>query len=295
MRKSCFAALGLVAVLGGASTKALADLPLTVEDLITDRGRLKIDLSFAYANQDRRGISALDPIIVQTGPTSFVTVPTTIGERFGNTDTLVGTLGVRYGLTTRAEFYSRATGLISFQRTNDVTGISSSRESQFADAWAGVNVQFKEDDETPALLGFVEVALLEKHSEDTASLKSAMLGITTYRAIDPVVFSLTAAYRFNSSRQNGGQVYRPGNLVLLNPSVSFAVNDRVTLTTGLQWTRRAADQLNGRTAGIDRTATDLILGVGYGITRGNTLFANFKTNASGSDGAEFRVDWIYLF
>jgi hypothetical protein len=32
---------------------ARADLPLTVEDLITDKGKFKLDLSVAYANANR--------------------------------------------------------------------------------------------------------------------------------------------------------------------------------------------------------------------------------------------------
>ncbi len=287
--------LGLAAALSCHGVPAFADLPLTVEDLITDKGKVKLDLSFAYANVDRQGVSTGAPIVVQTGPTSFVTLPTAIGTSIGNSDTLVGTVGLRYGLTAKTEIYTRASGLTSSQRTSGVSGTSSSDESRFADAWAGVNVQFKKDDDTPALLGFAELALAEKHRHDTASFKSAMLGVTTYKAIDPIVLSLTAGYRFNQSREDGGQDYRPGNLILINPSVGFAVNDRVTLTTGLQWTRREADEIDGTPQGIARTATDLILGVGYGFDKGNTLNATFKVNASGDNGAEFRVNWLYTF
>ncbi len=69
-----------------------ADLPLTVEDLITDKGKVKLDLSLSYANADRHGVATGDPVIVQTGPTSFVALPTLIGESVGNSDTLVATL-----------------------------------------------------------------------------------------------------------------------------------------------------------------------------------------------------------
>lgn len=287
--------LSLVAALSGYGVPAFADLPLTVEDLITDKGKVKLDLSLAYANAERQGVSTAAPIVVQTGPTSFVTLPTAIGTGSSNSDTFVGTVGLRYGLTVKTELYARASGLTSSQRASGVSGTSSSSEARFADAWAGVNVQFKKDDATPALLGFAELALAEKHRHDTASLKSAMLGATTYHAIDPIVFSLTAGYRFNQRRKDGGQDYKPGTLLFLSPSVGFAVNDRVTLTTGLQWTQRQADQIDGVAQGIDRSATDLILGAGYGIDRGKTLNATFKANASGSGGAEFRVNWLYTF
>lgn len=285
--------LGLIVVLW--CLQARADLPLTVEDLITDQGKVKLDLSLAYANAERQGVSVGEPILIQTGPTSFVTIPTAIGTSQLNSDTFVGTLGLRYGLTAKTEVYARASGLTSRQRTSGVAGTSSSHDSRFADAWAGINHQFKKDDATPAVLGFAEVALAEKHRQDTARLKSAMLGITAYKAIDPVVFSLTAGYRFNQTRRDGGQDLKPGNLLLANPSVGFAVNDRVTLTTGLQWTRRQADSLGGQVQGIARTASDLMLAAGYGFDKGNTLNATFKANASGESGAEFRVNWLYTF
>lgn len=158
-----------------------------------------------------------------------------------------------------------------------------------------MNIQLKKDDDTPAVLAFAEVALQEKHRVSSASFKSAVLGATTYKAIDPVVFSLTGAYRFNQSRQDGAQRYQPGNQLLLNPSVGFAVNDRVTLSTGLQWTRRQADRLDDQTLGLARTALDLLLGVGYGFAKGNTLNTSFKLNASGRSGSELRVNWLYTF
>jgi len=56
-----------VAVLMISSSVAHADLPLTVEDLITDKGKIKVDMSLSYANSDRQGVSTGEPIDVQTG------------------------------------------------------------------------------------------------------------------------------------------------------------------------------------------------------------------------------------
>lgn len=44
-----------------------------------------------------------------------------------------------------------------------------------------------------------------------------------------------------------------------------------------------------------KLTTDLLLGVGYGFDKGNTLNATFKANASGESGAELRVNWLYTF
>ena len=89
------------------AASVFAELPLTVEDLVTDKGKFKLDLSFAYANVDQTGVSTGEPISVQTGPTSFVQVPTAVGERSSNRDTLVGTLGLRYGITGKTEVLLR--------------------------------------------------------------------------------------------------------------------------------------------------------------------------------------------
>jgi len=291
MNKARFAAALLA--LGTASVHA--DLPLTVEDLITDKGKVKLDVSLAYANSDRQGVSTGEPITVQTGATSFVTLPTLMGDSRGNSDSLVGTLGLRYGVTGKAEIFARTSYLHSSSRSSDVSGTSSHSESRFADAWAGINYQFKQDVDTPALLGFAEIALREKHEKSSSSFKSALVGLTTYKAIDPVVFSLTTAYLFNQSRKDGEANYKPGNLLLLNPSIAFAVNDRATLTTGMQWTNRQADEWDGQAQGFRRTSSDLLLGVGYGISKESTVNLTFKSNVSGSNGADLRLNWLHTF
>lgn len=276
-------------------TMAHADLPLTVDDLITDKGKVKLDMSLTYVNSDQQGIATGDPITIQTGSTSFITLPTAIGEMQGNSDTLVASLGFRYGLTNKAEIYARGGYLYNSTRTTDLNGTRSDNDSRFADAWTGLNYQFKEDDDLPAVLSFFEVALREKHRESSTSFRSWMVGVTTYRAVDPIVFSLTAGYRLNQNRKDGDVDYKPGNLLLINPSVAFAVNDRVTLTTGLQWTNRQADKYDGQEQRFRRTSTDLLLGAGYGISKVSTLTLTFKTNASGQAGADLRLNWLYTF
>ena len=294
--KKTLRGISLAAVVSLLSLPTLADLPLTVEDLITDKGKVKLDVSLSYANRDRQGLASANPITVQTGPTSFVTLPALTGETQGNSDTLVGTMGLRYGLTAKAEIYGRASYLHNSSRSSsDLSATTSSSDSRFADAWAGVNYQFKKDDDTPAVLGFAEVALREKHRKSSASFKSWMLGATTYKAIDPVVLSLTAGYRFNLARKDGELDYKPGNSLFINPSVAFAVNDRITLTTGVQWLNRQADRLDGIAQGFRRTSTDLQLGMGYGIAKGSTLNLTFKSNISGRDGADLRLSWQRSF
>ncbi|MCU7924863.1 MAG: hypothetical protein KZQ97_00310 [Candidatus Thiodiazotropha sp. (ex Dulcina madagascariensis)] len=287
------ASLALACVIKTSTVSA--DLPLIIEDLITDRGKIKLDISLAYANSDKQGVATDDPIVVQTGPASFITLPTVIGESRRNSDSLVATLSLRYGLTRKTEVFSRASYLYSDHRVSDINGTSGSSNSRFTDAWAGINYQFKIDDDTPALLGFAEIALSEKHRNSSHSFKSAMLGATSYHAIDPVVLSITMGYRLNQERRDAGTQYRPGNLLLLNPSIAFAVNEYITLATGVQWTNREADKYDGVAQGYRHTSTDLLLGTSYGISKGSILDLSFKANASGQGGTDLRLNWLHTF
>src|SRR6218665_3054382 len=103
-----------------------ADLPLTVENLITEKGKIKLDLSLSYAKADRQGVSTAAPIRVQVGPTSLVTLPTQIVEHVDKSDIAVAALGLRHGLTAKAEVYARLSGLGSPRGSSGLDGSATS-------------------------------------------------------------------------------------------------------------------------------------------------------------------------
>ena len=84
---------------------AHADLPLNIEDIMTDKGKIKLDASVTYINSESSRSELAAPIYIQTGSASFIPVPTEIQENGSNSDMLVGTLGLRYGLTGNTEIY----------------------------------------------------------------------------------------------------------------------------------------------------------------------------------------------
>lgn len=244
--------------------------------------------------------------LIQTGPTQFVPVPTVIGNQRRNSDTLVLTPGLRYGLSGDTELYSRFSVLTNATRSQGPSGTAVQDDERFADAWLGINHRFIKEGNTPALLGFLEVAVVENiaaPASDGSEFihgKSWLVGFTTYRAIDPLVLAATLALRSNLSRSesapaSGGaaQTRNPGDLVLINPSVSFAVNNEVTLTTGLQWRWQGADQLDGQSIGIRTTNTSLTLGLGHAWSQRLTLNLNSRANISGNDGAEIQFTALY--
>ncbi|MDD0759679.1 hypothetical protein PSZ75_23390, partial [Shigella sonnei] len=88
---------------------------------------------------------------------------------------------------------------------------------------------FLKDGKNPALIAFLESTVYEKSRNKASSGKSWLIGATTYKAIDPIVLSLTAAYRINGSKTLSDDVkYKAGNYWMLNPNISFAANDRIS-------------------------------------------------------------------
>lgn len=259
----------LLCALGFFPALALADLPLTVEGLLTDQNRWRAELGINYANAEQRGLSTGQPIMVQVGPAQFVAVPTQFGASRINSDTLVISPGLRYGMSEKTELYGRMSWLSDSARIQNVNGVVSQSSNRFDSLWLGINRQLIEEGKSPALLGFIEAAAVEKTRLPGLNIgrnfsgRSWLIGGTTYRAIDPIVLSFTAAYRINIARTIDAQRYAPGNYLLLNPAMSFAVNSDITLSAGVQWRNMQADVLNAQAQGLSRTSTDFNLGLAW--------------------------------
>lgn len=289
----------LIAVLLCASIApaAYADLPLTIEELLTAEKRWRADVGIVYANSDRRNVDSRFNTI-QIGPGQYISVPVVVGQARQNMDLFALSSSVRYGLSLDTELYGRLGAVAQSVRTLDADGPASDSSEKFSDGWIGVNHRLANDADTPALLAFIELAVDENvaaEGNELAHGKSAMIGLTTYRATDPLVLSLTTGYRYNAMRDVGGQRIDPGDLLFINPSIGFAVNHEVTLTSGLQWRWQQRDEVDGQYLGIRTTKTQLELGMGYAWSKQLTLQVNSRSDVTGDGGAEIGVTFLYKF
>ena len=276
---------------------ARADLPLTIEDLLTAEKRWRADVNLVYANSDRRNVDSRYGTI-QTGPGQFISVPVAVGQARQNMDLLAFSAGVRYGLSLDTELYGRLGAVAQSTRIFDADGPASNSSQKFSDSWIGINHRLADDNKTPALLLFGELALAENVVAEGNELvhgKSSMIGLTTYRATDPLVLALTTGYRHNATRTVGNQRISPGDLLFINPNIGFAVNHEVTLTTGLQWRWQQRDTVNGEYQGIRTTKTQLELGVGYAWSKQTTLQLISRSDITGDSGTEIGMTFLYKF
>jgi hypothetical protein len=290
-----FRVLALSAFLQLYSIQCFADLPLTVEDLLTQSNQFRLSLDLGYANVDRRNTDRYFHL-VQTGTSNFIMLPVAISEQRQNSDTLTMTLSGRYGLNNKTELYSHLTATSNSSRiyaNKESTSVNSQQLSQLV---VGTNHQFSEDNDSPALLAFAEVALAENTAIDGTDyqhFKTGQIGFTTYRSIDPLVLSLSAGYRQSWQRHNGVNQVDPGDLLFINPSIGFAVNNQVTLTGGVQFKFRGKDKIDGSELGIRTSQTNLELGFGYASSEQLTINLSIRNDISGNTGAQANLRLLY--
>lgn len=278
-------------------SSAVADLPPTIEDLLTAQNRWRADLGINYANSTHKNISVGEPLLLQITPTQFIALPASISESRVNSDVLALSPGLRYGLSGKTELYGRGTWLNESTRIQNNAGTQTESDNRFQSVWLGINHKFIAEGKTPALLGFAEFAALENNklanSENLSSAKSWVVGATTYRVIDPIVLSLTAAYGLNLNRDIDGTDYKPGNYFVVNPSVAFAVNNEITLSGGLQWINTNPTEINHQTQGIRQTNTSFNAGLSWLWDERSTLNLIVRANISGNSNAGIGLNWSY--
>lgn len=277
------------------ATPCRADLPLTVEDLLTEQRRFRLDFGLNYINTDKNSTHARFEW-VQVGAESFILLPTTVSDRRRNGDVLAVTLGARYGVTADTELYSRVTGVAESVRMAGDSGAISRSDQRFGQWVLGVNHRFSDDDDTPALLAFAEFSVAENVAAAGADIvhgRTGQLGLTAYRSIDPVVLSLTAGYRYAGSRDVDGRRVDPGDLLFINPGLGFAINNEVTATGGVRFKFQGEERVAGRSVGMRTSQTGLEFGLGYAASEHLTLNFKILANVSGQDGAQSSLDFVY--
>jgi hypothetical protein len=254
-----------------------ADLPLSVDDLFTAHHRYRVETGLEYSNREFSEPAA--------------------GYAQG-TDVLVGSVGLRYGLTVRTELFARVYGYYSQTRIQDGRGLQVESSADWNRVVAGANIQFSADNKSPALLGFAAFDLVENPADPALALRyasSASMGFTTYRSIDPLLLSAVVRYDYRAGYRQQGLRVQPGHGLVISPQTAFAINHLVTLTGGLEWEWRQGVQVQDRQLTLDRTRTSILLGLGYNWSEDITVSFNGEFAVTDSGGASLSVNLVHSF
>ena len=263
---------------------------LSVEGLTTEHKDLKLEASSIYVNRTSTQIESI-PTQISIGDGVFVSVPGAINEFVGNTDTLIGTLNFRYGILPLTEINTRFSGFTKQIRVqNEETGRQETINSNgFLDAWVGITQTLSPDTITPALLLSLETSVYQKNNFDSSSFNSWRIGLSSYRTIDPIVLLISASYDFYSEINDGISSVNPGNILTITPSFSFAVNDRITIFTGVQWLNKQSSTVENIVQNQRLTSTNLELGANL-LSLNNFIWGFSLTSfVSGEGGSNFKL------
>lgn len=268
-----------------ASLSEQDGLGIELEELLSDKGTFRLEMGATLSASRRDGVVGLYQTI-QTGTGDFVSVPVDFQSTDRQAETILATFGLRYGLTSKAEIYSRTTLRYDHSKfTNGITNqIESLSSGSFQSLTLGMNYRLLDEDDRPGVIGFAEVAALENtvaRESDFQSGKSGTIGITAYRVLDPVVLSLTAGYRANLERATSAGNVDPGDTLFINPSIGFAVNNELTLTGGFGLNFTGADSLNGVAQASREMSADLQFGLAYAWDKNTTLRADARAETLG--------------
>jgi hypothetical protein len=268
---------GLPWLLALVSLSAQADLPLAVEDILTAHHRYRVETNLEYSNREYSDLSS-----------GFVS----------SSDLALLSVGLRWGWTLRTELFARVYGYQSQVRLQQGQNQTERNDTDWSRVLVGVNHQFSDDDQTPALLGFATVDLLDNpgvEGADVGVARNINLGLTSYRSLDPLLLSAVAMYEYHTEYDVGEVTLEPGNSFSLSPQFAFAVNHLVTLTGGVTWEWHDSPRVDRESLTITRSRTRLLLGMGYSWSEDISLSLNGAFSVTDSEGSSLNASVVYKF
>lgn len=274
------------------SKSSFSDIPLTIEDLTTDKNRIKLITNINYLNKSQRDLYDQGYSYIDLNDGNTITLPNTPIEGTSIVDNVIGSIGLNYGVTDKWEIGIKANAIYKKTRINNVS-TTSKTESYLQDFSFNTQYQLIDNhDYLPNGLVFSELSLYDKTAGfSSKKLSSVLLGSTFYTINDPIILSVSGSYQYNKERKflDQNQKFNLGDIVTLNGSLGFAVNPDITLNAGVGWQFKKSDKINGKNIDIKKTQTELNLGVAYSLSQRTNLIANIRANISGKEGSVFSI------
>ena len=272
-------------VVAQETLKAQDILDLDLDSLLTDEGRWKLELSSRYTHVTEDNLS-IGFVPISDGLGGSIDVPIDAGLGSITSDLIVASAGLRYGLTPETELLARASFTSSLSRSENVlTGaVEEVSSTDFTGLSFGLNHRFKDADETFGLISFANVDTATKQSDGGFNYgKSGVVGITLYQVYDPIVLLLTSGYRPRLERSVDNLSVDLGDTSYINPTVSFAVNNDITLTGGIAIDFTNPDYIGGERISTTTTQSQIDFSVARSLSETASIRFDANIGVVGSD------------
>ncbi|WOJ95499.1 hypothetical protein R0137_09545 [Congregibacter brevis] len=244
------------------SQGASAQSPINIDQLLAKASTWQVSSSFDY-----RGVS-------------FASVQR---ERRATFST-----GIRYGLTRRFELNGRFSASEQRQEFAELEFRQKTREVNL-----GANWLIKAESALPALLLEARAVIHRNGSTSRKHLPEGRLGITTYKSLDPVVLSLSAAMTIQRDYRLAEGTVEPGVAWRIEPGVNFAVNANVTLFGGVSIERRNASSVNGDSFADQSERVVIRGGIALAVAGRHSVFVSGDIASDHQGG--MNLQWFYEF
>ena len=283
------ALVNLVPDIADAQSENLTGSPLDIsfDHVLADDGTTQLEFGLNYNVLDQRKINTrYQSFLTQGG--RFIDIPINVSTVDQERRTLVADFGFRYGLTSSLEIQSsisalhmQAQGYDSFSKT-----VHSSSETQFSDFSIRLSQRMGTPNKYPASIGFFETSIVQNSSRlgnELHHFKSFTFGATAYFPSDPLLLVIASGYKFREPRKLKKEKVDPGNTIFLHPSVSFAVNNEISLSGGVSVQSIGRDKVNGLDTTNSRTQADAIFGLSFGLDQETNISFETKFGVIGDE------------
>jgi hypothetical protein len=286
----------LVLVLG-LIPLVLSAKAVKVDELLTETNKIQSDVSISYANIQRNS-GDVGLVEYQSANGDFVVVPTYMGNIESQSDRLMYSLSLRYGLNKDVEIFGFGNLYSSTERTLSASGTSSHSDSGFSSSGIGGVYQVRGEDDYPAVLvgGTVDLIDHDETLKKNFYLKSGSVFVSSYYTSDPVVFFLKASYGYNEKHTNGSHSLETGNVLSITPQIHFAVNPYTSLNWGVRYQYKQKDTYDSNAISTNQSQLGWLFGASYEINTKNVISADMeKTDTSTYSQSTFALNYSYKF
>jgi len=256
-----------------ATITVLYSKALEIDDILTQKERLKLDIVLSYINL-KRDSSLSVPIEYQTQNGDIVTIPTFVGEQQINQDYINYGFNIKYGLSSRFELFSILNLYTSKIYYSQASNFDSKSSKDFNSWVLGFNYQIKQETNTPALLIGVMANILERvkfsgdngfNKSKNVSFKSYKLSTTTYYTTDPLVYLLNISYYINQNREFSNIKIDKSNQIIISPQLYFAINPYSSINFGVKYSHFGKSRLNSKIISNSGSDITYLFGSSYEI------------------------------